>query len=98
MFRSYIVAAYRIDLAVWMFDVAGGVAVSIAWLTVSDRPGHPSLGKTGNVRLLLAPQFRANSRWRLQPPRILCRKSATAALRFYKAVGHRPVVYTAVNG
>ena len=27
--------AYRIDLAVWMFVVAGGVAVSIAWLTVS---------------------------------------------------------------
>jgi putative ABC transport system permease protein len=27
--------AYRIDLAVWMFIVAGGVAVSIAWLTVS---------------------------------------------------------------
>jgi hypothetical protein len=25
MFRSYIVAAYRIDLAVWMFVVAGGV-------------------------------------------------------------------------
>jgi putative ABC transport system permease protein len=27
--------AYRIDLAVWMFVVAGGVAISIAWLTVS---------------------------------------------------------------
>jgi hypothetical protein len=27
--------AYRIDLAWWMFVPAGGVAVSIAWLTVS---------------------------------------------------------------
>jgi len=27
--------AYRIDLAWWMFVLAGGVAVSIAWLTVS---------------------------------------------------------------
>jgi putative ABC transport system permease protein len=27
--------AYRIDLAVWMFVAAGGVAISIAWLTVS---------------------------------------------------------------
>jgi putative ABC transport system permease protein len=27
--------AYRIDLAWWMFVLAGGVAVCIAWLTVS---------------------------------------------------------------
>jgi putative ABC transport system permease protein len=27
--------AYWIDLAVWMFVVAGGEAISIAWLTVS---------------------------------------------------------------
>jgi putative ABC transport system permease protein len=27
--------AYRIDLAVWMFVVAGGAAISVAWLTVS---------------------------------------------------------------